>query len=66
MEKSTLKAAILIVSTTAAKDPSADASGDVLKGVFQEAGTQWEVIDTKIVSDDAGEIQEAVTSWDSS
>jgi gephyrin len=63
MDKSSLKAAVLIVSTTAAKDPSTDQSGDVLKSVFGEAGGQWEVVETKIVSDDVLEIQTSVTGW---
>ncbi|PQE03803.1 gephyrin protein [Rutstroemia sp. NJR-2017a BBW] len=63
MDKSSLKAAVLIVSTTAAKDPSTDQSGDVLKSVFGEAGGQWEVVESKIVTDDVLEIQTSVTGW---
>ena len=59
-----LRAAILIVSTTAAKDASADASGGVLRDVFeQEGGGKWEVSETKIVSDDVLDIQRSVTGW---
>ena len=60
----TLKAAVLIVSTTAAKNPSADSSGSILKEVFeQEGGGKWEVVETKIVGDVVLDIQRAVTSW---
>lgn len=61
---STLKAAILIVSTTASKDPSADSSGGILKDVFeQEGGGKWEVIETKIVGDEVLDIQRSIMSW---
>jgi gephyrin len=58
-----LKAAILIVSTTAAKDPSADASADVLRSIFQDQGAgKWEVTQTEIVSDDVLAIQRLVVA----
>ena len=61
---STLKAAILIVSTTASKDPSADSSGGILKDVFeQEGGGKWEVVDTKIVGDEVLDIQRSIMNW---
>ncbi|TGO15734.1 hypothetical protein BTUL_0036g00250 [Botrytis tulipae] len=63
MDKQTLKAAILIVSTTAAKDATTDSSGPALKGVFAEADGQWEVVETKIVSDNVTDIQRSVMSW---
>jgi len=64
MTNPTLRAAILIVSTTAAKDPSADASGGILKGVFeQEGGGKWEVTETKIVGDEVDAIQRSVVGW---
>lgn len=60
----TLKAAILVVSTTAAKDPSADASGEILKDVFNtEGGGRWEVIETKIVGDVVLDIQRSIMGW---
>ncbi|KAG4435016.1 hypothetical protein IFR05_009505 [Cadophora sp. M221] len=60
----TLKAAVLIVSTTASQDPSTDSSGGILKDVFeQEGGGKWEVVETKIVSDVVLDIQRAITSW---
>jgi gephyrin len=64
MTMSTLKAAILIVSTTASRDPSADSSGSILKGIFdQEGGGKWEVVDTKIVGDDVLDIQRSIVNW---
>ena len=61
---STLKAAILVVSTTASKDPSADSSGVILKDVFQQmGGANWEVVETKIVGDDVLDIQRSITGW---
>ncbi|KAK0112765.1 hypothetical protein ONS95_014499 [Cadophora gregata] len=60
----TLKAAVLIVSTTASKDPSADLSGAILEEVFeQEGGGKWEVVETKIVSDVVLDIQRTITGW---
>lgn len=59
-----LKAAVLIVSTTAAKDPSTDAAGAVLRDVFdQNGGGQWSVVATHIVSDDAEQIKAQITAW---
>lgn len=61
---STLKAAILIVSTTASKDPSADSSGGILKDVFEQEGRgKWEVVDTKIVGDEVLDIQRSIMNW---
>lgn len=59
-----LTAAILIVSTTAARDPTADASEAVLREVFeQEGGGRWTVADVKIVADAVPQIQRAVMFW---
>ncbi|KAI1881286.1 hypothetical protein JX265_000112 [Neoarthrinium moseri] len=64
MSFSTLKVAILIVSTTAAKDPSTDASEATLKDVLeQEGGGKWEAVDTKIVPDDVAQIQRQIMLW---
>lgn len=61
---STLKAAILIVSTTASKDPSADSSGGILKDVFdQEGGGKWEIVEAQIVGDEVLDIQRSIMSW---
>lgn len=64
MSLASLKAAILTVSTTAAKDPSTDASGAILRTVFeQEHSAKWEVIETKIVSDEVLDVQRSVMGW---
>jgi gephyrin len=61
---STLKAAILVVSTTASKDPSADSSGGILTEVFEKEGAgKWEVTEVKIVGDEVLDIQRVITSW---
>ena len=59
-----LRAAILVVSTTASKDPSADASGGVLSKVFNnEGGGKWKVDEVKIVGDNVLDIQRSITTW---
>ncbi|KAH0437338.1 molybdenum cofactor biosynthesis protein [Colletotrichum camelliae] len=59
-----LKVAILIVSTTASKDPSTDKSELVLKDVIeQEGGGKWVVTDTKIVPDLVPQIQRQIMLW---
>ena len=64
MSKQSLRAAILVVSTTAAKDASSDASSSILLDVFsKEGGGQWDVVGTKIVSDNVLDIQRAITLW---
>ncbi|KAH7189279.1 uncharacterized protein B0J16DRAFT_111624 [Fusarium flagelliforme] len=64
MASGPLNAALLIVSTTAAKDASADASGPILTQVLKDEGEgKWEVHDTKIVSDDVLAIQRQITAW---
>ena len=64
MATENLKAAILIISTTASKDPSTDSAGRILKEVFeQEGGGKWEVKETKIVGDDILEIQRSIMGW---
>jgi gephyrin len=56
-----LKAAIIIVSTTAAKNPSTDASAEVLRKVFEDQGSgSWDLVDTTIVSDDVLAIQRQI------
>ncbi|KAK9771229.1 hypothetical protein AB5N19_10943 [Seiridium cardinale] len=61
---SKLRVAILIVSTTAAKDPSTDASEGILKDVLeQEGGGKWELVDTKIVPDVVVQIQRQLMLW---
>lgn len=59
-----LRAAILIVSTTAAKDPSTDASSDILRDVFKAQGDgKWVVEESAIVSDDVISIQRQIKDW---
>lgn len=59
-----LKVAILVISTTAAKDNSQDTSGPTLSDVFsQEGGGQWDVVETKIVGDVIQDIQTAIKEW---
>ncbi|RWA03886.1 hypothetical protein EKO27_g11218 [Xylaria grammica] len=59
-----LKVALLIVSTTAAKDPSTDASRLALSDVLdKEGGGKWELVDTKIVSDVVTQIQRQIMLW---
>ncbi|OTB12724.1 hypothetical protein K445DRAFT_65812 [Daldinia sp. EC12] len=64
MSNTPLRVALLVVSTTAAKDPSTDASQAVLSGVLEEEGDgKWELVDTKIVPDDVTQIQQQVMLW---
>lgn len=64
MSTEKLKAAILIVSDTAAHDPSQDKNGTLLQDVFRdEGGGKWEVPHIKIVSDNVLEIQRTVMQW---
>jgi hypothetical protein len=64
MSSPKLKAAILVVSTTASKNPSNDSSSALLKDVFEkEGGGKWEVVETNIVGDDVLNIQRSITEW---
>jgi len=59
-----LKAAILVVSQTAARDPSTDKCIDTLQSVFRDDGAdKWDIPKSKIVPDNVLEIQRAVTGW---
>ncbi|PMB70958.1 Molybdenum cofactor synthesis protein cinnamon [Beauveria bassiana] len=59
-----LTAAVLIVSTTAALDPSTDAAAAVLREVFNVDGAgKWAVTDEKIVSDNVIDIQKQIMQW---
>lgn len=62
MAEDQLKVAILIVSDTAASDPTTDKCIPVLKEVFAD---NWRVIDTAIVPDDRNNIQQFVEKWSS-
>ncbi|KAF2744299.1 hypothetical protein M011DRAFT_470712 [Sporormia fimetaria CBS 119925] len=64
MSNTKLKAAILIVSETASKDPSTDRCIPILKQVFAELGNgQWEVAVAEIVPDSVLDIQNFVRAW---
>ena len=60
MSLPSLRVVIVIVSTTASKDPSTDATGKLLRSLFaSDSGTgsaTWDVVGTEIVSDDRDEI----------
>lgn len=57
-------AAVLIVSTTAAKDAATDSSASVLRKVFAEdGGDQWKVVAESIVTDEVLAIQRQVMQW---
>ncbi|KAI0538445.1 molybdenum cofactor synthesis domain-containing protein [Xylaria digitata] len=59
-----LKVALLIVSTTAAKDPSTDSSRVALSEVLdKEGGGKWELVDNKIVPDAVTQIQRQIMLW---
>jgi hypothetical protein len=61
---SKLKAAILVVSETASKDPSTDRCIPTLKDVFGTIGdNQWEVVETDFVPDDVLAIQKNIKKW---
>nr|POF01414.1 molybdenum cofactor synthesis protein cinnamon [Quercus suber] len=61
-DTSLLRAAILVVSDTAAKDPSADRVIPALRKVLATSG-KWTISDTKVVPDDVLDIQKAITYW---
>lgn len=64
MDKSKLKAAILIISDTASQDPSKDKAGDILSDVVAIHGNdQWDFTKREIVPDDIFAIQRAVTQY---
>lgn len=56
-----LRASIIVISTTAAQDPSTDKCIPALQDVFaHEGGARFSAEDTVIVSDDVLEIQRAI------
>lgn len=59
-----LRAAILVVSETASRDPSTDKCIPALQNVFSEnGGEHWTADETSIVTDNAVDIQRAITQW---
>ncbi|KAF9889544.1 hypothetical protein FE257_007254 [Aspergillus nanangensis] len=63
MATNTLRPAILVVSDTASQDPSSDRVSDTLGAVFSTQGPTWQQPITKIVPDNALDIQRAVCDW---
>ena len=56
-----LKAAIIVVSDTASREPETDKCVDVLRQVFeQDGGGQWQIAETIRVPDDVLAVQRAV------
>ena len=59
-----LRAAILIISDTAADEPDTDKAEKVLRDGFeQDGGGQWTVAQSTIVPDQVLAIQHAIKSW---
>ncbi|KAK4544340.1 hypothetical protein LTR36_004231 [Oleoguttula mirabilis] len=60
-----LRAAILIVSETASKDPTTDKGIPALQGVFAspKGGGKWVFDETRIVRDNVLDIQKTITAW---
>ncbi|PVI02498.1 molybdenum cofactor biosynthesis protein [Periconia macrospinosa] len=64
MSNSKLKAAILIISETASKDPSTDKCIPALQSVFADFGNdQWVVSSTEIITDSLMDIQRSICNW---
>ncbi|KAI0437381.1 molybdenum cofactor synthesis domain-containing protein [Xylaria telfairii] len=64
MAEGRLKVALLIVSTTAAKDPSTDSSQLALSDVLEKEGAgKWQLVDTQIVPDVVIQIQRQIMLW---
>lgn len=63
MTQSRLRAAILVVSDTASRDPSTDKAGSVLAETFASEGDKWEPPVVKIVPDEKVHIQRQICQW---
>lgn len=64
MAQTSLKVGILIVSTTASKNPESDKSEFTLRDVINsEGGGNWEVVASKIVADHVPQIQRQIMLW---
>ncbi|KAK2763285.1 hypothetical protein FQN54_009921 [Arachnomyces sp. PD_36] len=64
MAETKLRAAILIISDTAFRDPSTDKAGNALTETFaSDGGDKWAAPVIKIVPDDVLEIQRSVCQW---
>jgi gephyrin len=63
-ENTRLRAAILVVSETAFRDPSTDKAGDILRDTLgAEGGDKWADPLVEIVPDDASRIELAIRRW---
>ncbi|KAI9713140.1 MAG: hypothetical protein M1820_001125 [Bogoriella megaspora] len=62
MSDERLRAAVLIISETASRDPSTDRCIPLLRDIF-DSSEQWNVSKSKIISDDILEIQRSITEW---
>ena len=61
---SKLRAAILIISETASRDPATDKGIPAIQEVFSRiAGDRWDASETRIVPDNVLDIQRAITGW---
>lgn len=59
-----LRAAILIISDTAAREPLTDKAYNALNETFiANGGEQWDVVESKIVPDNVLDIQRTVMQW---
>ena len=64
MDKEKLRPAILIISDTAAQEPSTDKAGTTLSDAFStDGGDRWTKPETQIVPDNILAIQRAITHW---
>ena len=64
MNQDKLKAAILVISDTAAKDSTTDKSGAILQDTFAaDGGDRWAKPTINIVPDHPPEIQNSIRRW---
>lgn len=63
MSSNKLKAAILIISDTASRDPSTDKAGDALTKTLAAEGDRWASPTIEIVPDDVKLIQRQIRQW---
>lgn len=64
IDLSKLRAALLIISETASKDPSTDKGIPALQDVFSRlGGNRWAANETRIVPDNVQDIQRTIMQW---
>ena len=64
MNSEKLRAALLIVSDTAAQDPSTDRTASIVSEAFEEEGqARWLLAESKILPDNVLDIQKAIMNW---